>query len=282
MPQVPAKVADRIATALKRFQPILTSAQSRDVNESDTSIIVTDLLADLFGYDKYSEVTREHAIRGTFCDLAIIIENELQFIIEVKAIGIDLKEAHIKQAVDYAANKGVDWTILTNGIIWKVFKVIFGKPIEQELVLELDLLSISPRNASHVEQLYYLTREGLLKGALPAYQTQQEATNRFFLAAVVQSDPVVDVIRRELRRFAPDVKIQSEEVRANLINNVLKREVVDGDKATEARKKVQKLTAKLERAKKPKETGRLKPVETANPTIEINLLTNQTNEGESQ
>lgn len=261
MPPVPNKVAERLANALKRFQPILTSAQSRDVNESDTSIIVTDLLADLFGYDKYAEVTREHAIRGTFCDLAIVIENELQFIIEVKAIGIDLKEAHIKQAVDYAANKGADWTILTNGINWKVFKVIFGKPIEQELVLEIDLLSLSPRAGAHIEQLYYLTREGLLKGALPAYHTQQEATNRFFLAAIVQSDAVVDVVRRELRRLAPDVKVQSEEIRANLINNVLKREVVEGEKATEARKRVQRLTAKLERAKKPRVSGELKSIQ---------------------
>lgn len=255
MPQVPAKVANRISNALRRFQPILTSAQSRDVNESDTSIIVTDLLSDLFGYDKYSEVTREHAIRGTYCDLAVVIDNEIQFLIEVKAIGIDLKESHIKQAIDYAANKGADWTILTNGTQWKVFKVIFGKPIEQELVLEIDLLSLSPRNSSHIEQAYYLTREGLMKGALPAYHTQQEATNRFFIAAIVQSDTIVDAIRRELRRLAPDVKVQSEEIKDNLVNNVLKREVVEGDKATEARKKVQKLTAKFERAKKSKEAA---------------------------
>ena len=129
MPQVPAKVAERLSAALKRFQPILASANSRDVNESDTSIIVTDLLSDMFGYDKYSEVTREYAIRGTYCDLAIKIENELNFLIEVKAIGLDLKDAHIKQAVDYAANQGVDWVILTNGIVWHVFKVIFNKPI---------------------------------------------------------------------------------------------------------------------------------------------------------
>ncbi len=253
MAQVPAKVNDRIATTLKRFQPIVVSAQSRDVNESDTSIIVTDILADLFGFDKYSEITREHAIRGTYCDLAIVIDGEMQFIIEVKAIGIDLKEAHIKQAIDYAANKGVDWTILTNGAQWKVFRVIFGKPIEQELVLEFDLMSLNPRNSTHIEQLYYLTREGLLKGALPAYHSQQEATNRFFLAAIIQSDAVIDVIRRELRKFAPDVKVQLEDIKTNLVNNVLKREVVDGDKASEARKKVQKLIAKLEKAKKPKE-----------------------------
>jgi hypothetical protein len=253
MPQVPAKVAERLSTALKRFQPILASANSRDVNESDTSIIVTDLLSDMFGYDKYSEVTREYAIRGTYCDLAIKIENELNFLVEVKAIGLDLKDAHIKQAVDYAANQGVDWVILTNGIAWNVFKVIFGKPIDHELVLSFNLSESSPRNNAHIELLYHLTREGLLKGALPAYQTQREATNKFFLSAIILSDTIIDSLRRELRRLAPDVKIQPEEIRAALTNEVLKREVVEGEKAIEARKKAQKLTAKLEKAKKPKE-----------------------------
>src|SRR5688572_22479634 len=102
---VSTKVATRIRDGLKRFQPIVAAAKARDLNESDTSIIVTDLLSEVFGYDKYSEVTREHAIRGTFCDLAIRLDNALALLIEVKAIGLDLKDAHIKQAVDYAANQ---------------------------------------------------------------------------------------------------------------------------------------------------------------------------------
>ncbi len=270
MPQVPAKTADRLSSSLKRFQPILASAYSRDVNESDTSIIVTDLLSEMFGFDKYAEVTREHAIRGTFCDLAIVIENEMQYIIEVKAIGIDLKEAHIKQAIDYAANKGVDWVILTNGIVWKVFKVIFSKPIDNEMVLDFNLSELSPRNSAHIELLYHLTREGLLKGALPAYQTQREATNKFFLSAIILSDAIVDALRRELRRLAPDVKIQNEEIRDALMNDVLKREVVEGEKAIEARKKAQKITAKLEKAKKPKEQK----------TAADNTLANKESEGQ--
>ena len=64
---IPAKVAERLAVGLKRFQPVLTSAKTRDVNESDTSMIVTDMLAEVFGYDKYHEITRELCIRGTFC-----------------------------------------------------------------------------------------------------------------------------------------------------------------------------------------------------------------------
>jgi hypothetical protein len=71
---------------------------------------IGDMLADVFGYDKYFEVTSEYAIRGTYCDLAIKLDGKLTTLIEVKAVGIDLKEQHIKQAVDYAANQGVDWS----------------------------------------------------------------------------------------------------------------------------------------------------------------------------
>ncbi len=104
MAKIPTKVSDRIAAGIKRFQPILAAAKSRDVGESDTVTIVVDVLAELFGYDKYSEVTSEYAIRGTYCDLATKIDGVLQLLIEVKAIGIELKENHVKQAVDYAAN----------------------------------------------------------------------------------------------------------------------------------------------------------------------------------
>jgi len=56
---MPTKVAERLIAGMKRFQPIVLAAKSRrDVNEPDTSMIITDLMGDLFGYDKYSEVTR--------------------------------------------------------------------------------------------------------------------------------------------------------------------------------------------------------------------------------
>src|SRR3954468_17860694 len=102
MPPIPTKVEDRLIGAIKRFQPIIQSAKARDVNESDTVIIVTDMLSEVFGYDKYSEITSEFAVRGTFCDLATKVDGTVQCLIEVKAIGTELKESHTKQAVDYA------------------------------------------------------------------------------------------------------------------------------------------------------------------------------------
>lgn len=116
MGAVSKRVVERLVAGIKRYQPILADAKARDVGEADTVTIIKDMLADVFGYDKYSEVTSEHAIRGTYCDLALKIDGTLQTLIEVKAIGLTLKEGHIKQAVDYAANQGVEWVLLTNGL----------------------------------------------------------------------------------------------------------------------------------------------------------------------
>jgi hypothetical protein len=249
---IPAKVAERLASGLKRFAPVLSAARSRDVNESDTSMIVTDMLADVFGYDKYTEITRELAIRGTYCDLATRIDGKFQMLIEVKAIGLELKDAHAKQAVDYAANQGVEWVALTNGQLWRVFRVIFAKPIDTELVLDIDLLSLNPKSVDDLESLHLLTRESMLKSGLYAYHDHLQATNKFYLAAVVLSDAVLDTVRRELRRVS-DAKIELDELREALKLEVIKREVIEGDKADGARKKVSKSAGKMLRIRKGKE-----------------------------
>lgn len=237
---IPKKISERIVLGIKKYQPLLTAAKSRDVGEADTVTIIKDMLSDIFGYDKYSEVTSEFAIRGTYCDLAIKFDNKLATLIEAKAIGIELKEQHVKQAVDYAANQGIDWVILTNGNLWKVYKLIFSKPIDKEVVVEIDFSQISSRVEKDVEKLYLLCKEGWQKSALGAYHTQQQALSRYFVGSILQTETVLDVIRRELRRVSPDVKIDNEEIRFVLVNEVMKRDVFEGDKAQEAAKKVNK------------------------------------------
>jgi hypothetical protein len=271
MPSIPKKVEERIVAGVKRFQPILAAAKSRDIGEADTVTIVTDLIAEIFGFDKYSEITSELAIRGTFCDLATKIDGAIQTIIEVKAIGIDLKDAHVKQAVDYAANKGVDWVVLTNGISWRIYKVLFAKPIDQDLVLELDFLELNTGLSTHLDLLFLLCKEGWIKSVLGDYHTQKQALSRFFLGAIVLSDPVLEVIRRELRRVSPDVRIEIEQIRSALSNEVLKREVMEGEKAEDARKRIARAANKPLRTVNPKPVGAPAAVEVAS-TQSVNSI----------
>lgn len=246
----PKRVAERLSSGIKRYQPILSSAKSRDVGEADTVTIVKDMLADIFGYDKYSELTSEHSIRGTFCDLATKIDGALQTLIEVKAIGLDLKDLHVKQAVDYATNQGVEWVLLTNGIQWRVYNVVFSKPIEHELVLELDFCSLSPRAEGDIDLLYLWCKEGWQRSMLGEYHTQKQALSRFFIGAIVLSEPVVTTIRRELKRLSPDVRIDNEQITSVLASEVIKREVMEGEKAEDAKKRLSRAAAKRAREAK--------------------------------
>lgn len=250
MAKLSRKVVDRIVVGLKKFQPVLTSTKSRDVNESDTVVIVTDLLQEVFGYDKYAEITSEHMIRGTFCDLAVKLDGTLSFLIEVKAIGLELKDQHVKQAIDYAANQGCEWAVLTNGAIWKVYNVTFAKPIQHELVVDIDLLALNHRNSEHIELLGLLAKEGWQKAQLGEYHSQKQALSRFTLAALVLSDPILDVLRREIRRLSPDVRVETKEIKIVLETEVLKRDALEGEKALAAEKQVAKAVGRALRAPK--------------------------------
>jgi len=265
MASIPKKVIDRFKKAVPKFQKILQDARDRDVNESETVRIVTDILSELFGYDRYSEVTTELDVKGTYCDIAIRVDNDLRFIIEVKAIGHDLKDKYVRQAVDYATNKGVDWAILTNGILWRVFHVTFGKPIGQELILELNFLELNPRSSNDANSLYLLARGGLNKSLLAGYQTQVQATNKYMLSAIIMTEPVLNAIRREVRRISPDVGVKIEDIKEALAKEVLKREVVEGEKAVEASKKVNKATRKKQKAVSKRETKQKTEPETQTP-----------------
>jgi hypothetical protein len=109
MAYIPKKALERYKKSVPKFKRVLKVAKDKDVNESDTVSVINDILGDVMGYDKYIEVTSEFAIRGTYCDLAIKINEKVEFLIEAKAIGIELKEQHMKQACDYGANHGVQW-----------------------------------------------------------------------------------------------------------------------------------------------------------------------------
>jgi hypothetical protein len=64
--------------------------------------------------------------------------------------------------------------------------------------------------------------------------------SRFIIGQLVLTEPVVDAIRKTLKKVAPDVKVTNEELLPILEMEVLKREVLEGDKACEAKKKIAK------------------------------------------
>jgi hypothetical protein len=173
----------------------------------------------------------------------------LSLLIEVKAIGSELKDGYIKQAVDYAANQGIEWVVLTNAARWEIHRVGFGKPITNDLLVALEFLGVDPKKDSDLEVLFLLSREAQGKSLLDDYHEQKQALSKYCIGALLLTDPILSVMRRELKRLSPDVKIEVEEIHSVLSIDVIKREVLEGDKALDAGRRISRAANRALRAK---------------------------------
>src|SRR3954466_12951335 len=75
---------ERVRSSLKGFVKPLQDMLGRDANEGDTRLIVTDLLCDVLGYDKFEDLTTEYMVRGEFADYGVRIDKQMTAFIEVK------------------------------------------------------------------------------------------------------------------------------------------------------------------------------------------------------
>lgn len=243
---IPKKAQDRIKAGVKKFQRILQEARSADRSEQDTVTIVTDMLASIFGYDKYSEITGEYLIRATYCDLAVRLDGKVKYLIEVKAIDKSLKDNHLRQATDYAAKEGIEWVVLTNGVEWQAYRMIFEQPVRFEHVFTIDFLC---GGSDFVELVFMLSREGILKSALDDYHEQRQVLNRHVISAVLLSEPTLRLVRRELRKMSPGMKIDPDEIKDIMTAEILKRDIVEGEDIKGAKRKVKRARKRAERKK---------------------------------
>lgn len=245
--KIPKKAHDRLISGLKRYQPIVRKLRERDISEADTVTVIKDMLTDIFGYDKYTELTSEQQIRGTFCDLAIRIEGKIEYLAEVKSAGTNLNDTHLRQAVNYGAHEGIEWVILSNAITWKIYRIKFSQPIDYEEVFCFDICDISPRSSDDLSKLFILCRESISSDALTEFHRQAQIFNRFVISELMQSDAVVGTLRREFKRIFPGVKASDEDLRLLLTSEVLKRDTLDGEPAKVAKATIKKALSAIAR-----------------------------------
>jgi predicted type IV restriction endonuclease len=253
------KAKDRIKRGLRKFTPIAREARRNGVNEADTRLIITAILSELLGWDTFEDITSEQCIKGQYCDYAIKREGGLLAIIEAKSIATTLSQKHLYQAVSYAAAKGVDWVILTNGADWQVYRMVFSQPVGQDLVFDVSLLDETLKPAEKAELLYLISREAHRAGDLSAYQKKKSALCGANIARALLSEKMLERLRLEMRAqhghsashqelatilveevFRPDV--QDDEtprlVRRAAVNGraTQRKKSADGDDATASRR----------------------------------------------
>lgn len=226
VPKWEQEALETLRTRIRKFVRPLRELVERDANEGDTRVLVTDMLCEALGYDKYEDLTTEYAVRGEFADYGVRIDKQLVAFVEVKRAAQNLKAAHLRQVETYAVKEGIEWIILTNGQAWRTYHVeaATGAPVETHLVLDVDLLDESTVG-DKAGQLFYLHKSAMKRDRIAELWRQKAATAPAALVGVLLSEAVLDAARKEVRKrsgYNPDLQslantIRGEVVRAELL-----------------------------------------------------------------
>lgn len=199
---------------LKRFATAFREARERQANESDTVLFLCKFFEDVLGYDSLKgEISKEVAVRDRYCDIALKIEGAIRILVEAKSAGqLALSEKHIEQAENYASRSGLQWVLLTNGVLWRLYHVTFaeGEGINHDLAFEVNLLEEIEKDAKALwSRIGLLHRVAVKKGELETYWQHRKALSPTAVVKVLLREDVLKYIRRELRREAglmPELK----------------------------------------------------------------------------
>lgn len=201
VPKWEQKARDRIRSMLPKLVRPVEALLERDAVEADTRMLVTDLLCDVLGYDKYEDLTAEYQVKGDFADIGIRVDKQLKAFVEIKRVKQDLNRSHLRQVESYAMREGVVWAILTNARQWHLYRVepVVGQQSELTLVLKIDLLD-SSSTRERLDAFFLLSREAMLKNRLEEYWGGVQATSPKVLHQILLSDGVISQVSKELWR----------------------------------------------------------------------------------
>ena len=189
----------KFTQSIKDYKKKFLDKPLGELDESGTRLLINHFLTEMLGYETLSEVKTEYMIKGTYADYVIQIGGKRHFLVEVKALSLNLSSNHLRQSINYGANEGIDFVLLTNGRVFELYKVLFEKPISHELIFSLDFSELSNLKVL-ADQLQYLHKDAVLKKGLDVLWDRHSALSPKNLSKLLFSTEVVKFLQKELKK----------------------------------------------------------------------------------
>jgi hypothetical protein len=228
----------KLLNAVKIYNKKYLHGKMTELDESGTRLMINAFLTDVLEFIPIEEVKTEYMIRGTYADYVIQTKAVRQFLVEVKALSFALSDKHLRQAINYGANEGIEWALLTNGKCFEFYKILFNKPIESRKVFSLDLSDASQLK-NCVEVLQYIHKDSIANKGLTLLWNKTCALDPLNVAGLLYAEPVTNFIKRNLKNKFKS-KFSDEEIRASIsriIHEAISLENVKQAKTSKTKKK---------------------------------------------
>ncbi len=228
----------KLFSAMKAYSKKFLSSKSMELDESGTRLMINSFLIDVLGYEPIEEIKTEYMIRGTYADYVVQIKGIQHFLVEVKALSLQLSSNHLRQATNYGANEGIEFILLTNGRSFDFYKVIFNKPIEIRKIFSIDLSDMDGFKDS-IEFLEFLHRDSVANKGLDLLWKKTMALDPEYIAGLLYDSTVINFVKRYLKKKFK-AKFTDEEIH-NSINRIIFEAIpIEKIKVIKTRKEVRK------------------------------------------
>lgn len=174
-----------IVKCIESLRVQLERHRKTGLKEYPTRTIFIDPLLAALGWDVRDpdEVELEHpTVDGKAVDYAMKVNRKVVLHLEAKQLADPLDDVKsITQVVGYAANDGIEWCVLTNGVRYKVYKASEKASAPDKLLFEV---SIDPNDSNGLtveelaRQFSRLSRESMAKGLLDQLGTEIFTTGK--------------------------------------------------------------------------------------------------------
>jgi predicted Zn finger-like uncharacterized protein len=188
-------------------------------SEEQVRIWCVAALQSALGFN-HAQIDTEVKVLNGRVDIVIKNGDTVQMIIECKNIRTPLKNNVRDQAATYAATLSAPWAVVTNGDIWKLYRIVPqpGKAPRMDLVFDIALLDEDGISEADSANLYLLSHRALSSGDTENEYHSVRCTSDVQIHKALSSERVVDAIRLELTQSYKlennqNVKITNEDVK---------------------------------------------------------------------
>ena len=214
---------NKLIQKIEEIRGKLEGFRRHSLNETSTRTKVINPLLEALGWDvgDPDEVEEEYStFDGKLVDYALKLNRKPVLLVEAKAINDNLSDNKaIGQVVGYAANAGIVWCVLTNGVKWQVYRSVEKCPAPEKLMFEV---SLDPRESEGIsteqlaQQMGRFSREEMAKGTLDDLGEQTFTDGKVRKALdMIMRDPPRGLIKI-LRSAANDESFNNQNVKESI------------------------------------------------------------------
>jgi len=214
---------NKLIQTIDMIRQKLPSLRRRVLKETPTRTIVIDPLLEALGWDVRDpdEVELEYpTVDGKSVDYALKLNRKAVLLVEAKALDAALDDVKaITQVVGYAANAGIVWCVLTNGVRWRVYRSVEKCSAPDKLMFEV---SLDPKESEGLSieqiarQMWRFSADEMAKGTLDALGEQTFTDGKVRKALhVLMTDPPRAFLNL-LRKAAKDESLAPRQIKESL------------------------------------------------------------------